>query len=190
VPPLPELLPGEDRSFGSGLFVDLVPSSCWFTNVRSGIAMKDWERLRRMITGRAGRHCEICGFGENRARQRWLEVHERWDYHDTTGTQKLRRLICLCSDCHRTTHYGLATLRGRAEEAHTHLRRVTGMTAAQADAHIDAAFQLWTARSQRDWSLDLSILISAGITLAPPPPAANRNEIAYEIVAGEGLPPL
>jgi Domain of unknown function (DUF5710) len=32
---LPDLLPGEDREFGSGLFVDLIPSSCWFTNVRS-----------------------------------------------------------------------------------------------------------------------------------------------------------
>jgi hypothetical protein len=48
-----ELLPGEDRSFGSGLFVDLVPSSCWFTNVRSCVDRRDWERLRRMVTTRA-----------------------------------------------------------------------------------------------------------------------------------------
>ena len=34
LPPLPELLPGEDRTFGgNGLFVDMVPQSCWFTNV-------------------------------------------------------------------------------------------------------------------------------------------------------------
>jgi hypothetical protein len=31
-PDLPGLLPGEDRQFGRGLFVDLVPESCWFTN--------------------------------------------------------------------------------------------------------------------------------------------------------------
>jgi hypothetical protein len=30
-PEVPEVLPGEDRSFGAGLFVDLVPRSCWFT---------------------------------------------------------------------------------------------------------------------------------------------------------------
>ena len=28
LPEIPELLPGEDRQFGSGLFVDLVPASC------------------------------------------------------------------------------------------------------------------------------------------------------------------
>ena len=38
VPDVPDLLPGEDRSFGSGLFVDLVPGSCWFTNVRSCVS--------------------------------------------------------------------------------------------------------------------------------------------------------
>ncbi len=46
-PEVPELLPGEDRSFGQGLFVDLVPSSCWFTNVRWCVTEADWERLRR-----------------------------------------------------------------------------------------------------------------------------------------------
>ncbi|MGV2917042.1 DUF5710 domain-containing protein [Streptomyces alfalfae] len=34
-PDVPDLLPGEDRTLGNGLFVDLVPSSCWFTNIRS-----------------------------------------------------------------------------------------------------------------------------------------------------------
>ena len=43
--PMPGLLPGEDRGFGTGLFVDLVPRSCWFSNVRSCDRI-DWERLR------------------------------------------------------------------------------------------------------------------------------------------------
>jgi len=33
LPDVPQVLPGEDRTFGSGLFIDLVPRSCWFTNV-------------------------------------------------------------------------------------------------------------------------------------------------------------
>jgi hypothetical protein len=46
LPPLPDPLPGEDRTFGSGLFVDLVPSTCWFTNVRTCVVPRDWQRLR------------------------------------------------------------------------------------------------------------------------------------------------
>jgi hypothetical protein len=39
-PRSPILLPGEDRSFGTNLFVDLVPSSCWFTNARSCVVSR------------------------------------------------------------------------------------------------------------------------------------------------------
>ena len=59
LPDVPNLLPGEDRNFGPGLFVDLVPSSCWFSNVRSCVDQRDWERLRRMITNRADQRCEV-----------------------------------------------------------------------------------------------------------------------------------
>lgn len=71
---VPDLLPGEDRSFGGGLFVDLVPSSCWFTNARSCVSEHDWERLRRMIVTRADQRCEICGRPADRDAGRWLEV--------------------------------------------------------------------------------------------------------------------
>jgi len=113
LPDAPDLLPGEDRDFGSGLFVDLVPSSCWFTNVRSCVSERDWERLRTMITTRAGRRCEICHCGEDRESGRWLEAHECWEFDHQTKVQALRRLICLCTSCHTATHYGLAKLTGK-----------------------------------------------------------------------------
>ncbi len=177
-PEVPDPLPGEDRTFGSGLFVDLVPSSCWFTNVRSCIAEGDWERLRRMLLRRAGYRCEICGRDEDRELKRWLEAHERWSYDEARSTQVLRRLICLCSDCHRTTHFGLAQVRGQADAAYEHLRVVTGMTVAQVKAHVRDAFALWERRSARAWTLDLSLLTDVGITLAEPPQAHQRGRIA------------
>jgi hypothetical protein len=173
-PELPAVLPGEDRSFGSGLFVDLIPKSCWFSNVRTCIADKDWERLRRLVVNRAGHRCEACGQGENRDVKRWLEAHERWEYEDTTQVQRLKRIVCLCTDCHTTTHFGLARIKGLDGQARAHLRSVTGMSERDTADHIDAAFAVWIDRSAREWTLDLSILIDAGITLAPPPDAAAR----------------
>jgi Domain of unknown function (DUF5710) len=146
-PDIPDLLPGEVRNFGSGLFVDLVPSSCWFSNVRSCVDQRDWERLRRMITIRAGRRCEVCYRSEDREARRWLEAHERWAYDDSNNVQALRRLICLCTDCHTATHFGLASINGKSAEASEHLRTVTGLPANQISQHIDAAFALWRRRS-------------------------------------------
>jgi hypothetical protein len=41
-----------------------------------------------------------------------LEAHERWIYDAPTGVQALRRLICLCTQCHTVTHFGLAQIKG------------------------------------------------------------------------------
>lgn len=180
LPDVPDLLPGEDRTFGSGLFVDLVPSSCWFTNVRSCVDERDWERLRRMITHRAGHRCEACGRGEDRAVKRWLEAHERWSYDTATHTQTLKRLVCLCTDCHTATHMGLAQVQGKSAQATAHLRTVTGMSTSQANAHVEAAFAQWRSRSAVTWALDLSILTDAGIILASPPDAGTRARQAQQ----------
>ncbi|MDJ0340417.1 DUF5710 domain-containing protein [Streptomyces sp. H10-C2] len=188
-PDVADLLPGEDRTLGNGLFVDLVPSSCWFTNVRSCVTPRDWERLRRMITRRAGMRCEACGAGEDRQAQRWLEAHERWLYDDAARVQSLKRLICLCTDCHTVTHYGYAQIRGLESKAFAHLTKVTKMDGVTARRHIDAAFALWRRRSTITWKLNLSILTDAGVTLKRPPSAEKRSGVAAATLAAErGVP--
>ena len=182
LPDVPNLLPGEDRNFGPGLFVDLVPSSCWFSNVRSCVDQRDWERLRRMITNRADQRCEVCRRGQDREARRWLEAHERWAYDDSNNVQALRRLICLCTDCHTTTHFGLASINGKSTEAFKHLSTITGLPADQVSQHIDAAFALWRRRSVIAWELDLSILVRAGVAVAKPPSATERADLPSKIL--------
>jgi hypothetical protein len=131
-----------------------------------------------MIARRAGQRCEICHRCEDREQRRWLEAHERWDYNEDTGVQSLRRLICLCSDCHLATHMGFANVTGRTDEAMVHLRAVTGMTIGQADTHVSTAAQLWITRSRRNWALDLTILTEAGVTLARPDDPTTRAELS------------
>ena len=172
---IPELLPGEDRSFGQGLFVDLVPSTCWFTNVRSCVDEGQWDALRSMVYRRARHRCEACGAPRGTDRQR-LEAHERWQYDENTYTQTLRRLIALCWSCHRATHFGFAEVTGTSAEATAHLRAVNGWSAGEAQVHIDRAFALWDKRSTHEWRLDLGILTNAGIRVVEPPVPGRRSE--------------
>jgi len=173
---LPDLLPGEDRTFGGQtLRVGLIPRTSWFTNVRSAVDPRDWERLRQMVYRRADYRCEFCDAERDNPAGVFLEAHEWFSYDETSGVQTLRRLICLCTLCHRAVHFGLATLQGKAEEAEAHLRRVTGMTRAQVHQHIREAFDLWEHRNQTQWMLDLSAISAAGITLREPP--SPRDEV-------------
>lgn len=185
-PELPDTLPNEDRTFaGSRLFVDLVPSSCWFTNVRSCLSPRDWDRLRRVITVRTGNRCEICGMQRDNANGVFLEAHERWHYERLGNIQVLRRLICLCTPCHTATHIGLAELRGHGQTARLHLAEVNGWNESEVDRHIRQAWDIWETRSAIDWELDLSILTATGIKVQRPPTRTERPIIARDQVAGQ-----
>lgn len=162
---LPPLLPGEDLSFGSGLFVDLVPQSCWFKNPRSCVKHSDWQRIRKMVIERANHQCETCKAVRDASIKRWLEVHERYEYDEESEVQTLRRLVCLCSHCHLATHYGMAQILGFGDESLKHFCKVTGMNETQARQHIAKAFKVWRERSEITWKLDISMFTKAGIPI-------------------------
>ena len=182
-PPVPSVLPGEDRNFGSGLYVDLIPKSCWFTNVRNSVSEVDWKRIRRMVIERAGKRCEICGSSES------LEAHERFEFDDAKQVQKLRRLICVCGPCHRTTHFGFAQLKGLGIEAAQHLTEVNGWDSSEASFHVNQAFEVWRRRSELEWSLDISMLDGARIHANATNTPSERNiqsELKTRAVRGTG----
>lgn len=171
MPDLPATLSGEDRTFGGNqLFVDLVPQTAWFTNVRSQVSRSDWDLLRKHVYARAGHRCEVCGATGR------LEAHERWNY--SQGTQTLKRLIALCPACHEATHFGLSKVHGHDAESLAHLMRVNRWTRAQALVHVDQAFETWERRSRQRWDIDLGMILAVGIKVKGLPTALERTAIS------------
>ncbi len=171
--PLPNPLPGEDRQFGIGLFIDLIPDSCWFTNARSAVDSCDWDRLRRYVYRRADHRCEVCGAKGS------LHAHERWNYDMSRRVQTLKRLIALCPACHLSTHFGYANVTGRTDQALHHLMTVNHWSEKEAQGHVQQAFNVWQKRNRWDWILDLRILERADIRVVYPVDAEHRRQIAY-----------
>jgi hypothetical protein len=136
------------------LAVELVPSTCWLSNVRSLMKRTAWRRLA--AEGRRwGRRCEICG---GRGRQHAVECHEVWSYDGRRGVQLLTRLQSLCPMCHRVKHLGRTVNVGYGEQAYAWLARVNGWDPAMTERYTKAVFDQWAARSQRAWTLDLTAL--------------------------------
>lgn len=161
------------KLFGSPpLQVELVPRTCWFSNVRKNIRSAEWDKLRKATYQKAGHICEICG-GQG---SRWpVECHEIWHYDDENLTQTLRGLIALCPSCHEVKHIGLATLHGRGQIAQSHLEKINGWTEEQSKTYLELVTAIWVERSKHQWELNGIWLQQFGIRIRQKDAEAEQN---------------
>lgn len=132
--------------------VELVPKTCFFSNVRSQVSTKDWDWLRKETYKQANHRCEGCG-----AKGR-MEAHEIWHYDDQKKIQKLFGLSCYCNMCHLCHHLGFAEIKGKLPQVKKHLAKINQWTPGETQAYIEAVFEVWFHRSKSQWALDLSFL--------------------------------
>lgn len=141
------------------LSVELVPSTCHYSNVRSTVKPKEWDKIRFLSYEAAGHKCEVCSeTGKEQGYKHNVECHEIWEYDDTHKIQRLAGLISLCPTCHQVKHIGRAIAIGNQAECFTKLAKVNDWTLEEVIAHVDGAFEVHKERSQHQWALDLSIL--------------------------------
>lgn len=143
------------------LTIELVPKTCWYSNVRSNVTTDEWDIIRKKCYKEAGHVCEICGdTGKNQGKNHNVECHEIWDYDDDKHIQKLTGLIALCPNCHKTKHVGLAQINGEEDIVIKQLIKVNNMTSAAPKYFIEDAFIVWKLRSKYEWKLDITYLDS------------------------------
>ena len=170
-------LVNENINFGGNkLYIDCIPKSCWFTNVRYCINKDDWDKLRKFIYFRAKYKCECC------FQRKKLQAHERWSYNDITKTQKLERIIALCKKCHLTTHYGFACSNGYADVVYNHLKKINNYSSEEANKHIKETYKLYEERSKYEWKLDLSIIENSNISIIKPLDDVVRSHLIEEFI--------
>lgn len=142
------------------LDIQLVPSSCWFNNVRAVLTKKQWDILRAQVYDGAWNMCQICGgVGPKHP----VECHEIWHYDDKKLIQKLEGMIALCPNCHMVKHFGLAQVQDTGERALKHFMKINELKKKEADKYVADAFSKWAERSSKNWKLDISSLERYGI---------------------------
>lgn len=154
---------GENRNYGEGLNIDLIPQTSWGINVRSSLSNKDWQLIRELVLARENYTCELCG-----EKNLPLHCHERFSFNTINHVQRLERLLCICENCHTSIHFGHASLTGKEEEAINHLIKVKYPHLNKkrgkklVNQEIKEAKVLWEDLSQIEFTLDLSILTDSG----------------------------
>lgn len=142
------------------LQIELVPNSCWYSNVRSNVTPKQWDVIRKKVYSEANNHCEICG---GQGTRHPVECHEIWTYDESTNVQKLDRFQALCTPCHGVKHMGLSEVRGNGTRALKWFASINKIDYRIAQEIRNAVFEQWQQRSQLKWALDISLLARYGI---------------------------
>ena len=133
---------------------ELVPDSCWYSNLRSILAPAQWDVVRREAYARANGKCMICGATEKR-----LEAHERWSYDEENGIQKLKDVVAVCRSCHEVIHIGRTQLLGNEERACAHFMKVNGCSYSEYRKALGEANEAHRRRNTvPEWKLDLTYL--------------------------------
>ncbi len=143
------------------LTVELIPSTCHFSNVRTTVTSAEWDKIRFLSYEKANNKCEICGdTGKNQGYAHNVECHEIWHYDDVNHIQTLTGLISLCPTCHQVKHIGRAIAIGKQVQCFKQLAKVNKWTREEILDHIATSFELHKKRSKYQWQLDLSLLES------------------------------
>ncbi len=133
---------------------EMVPDSCWYSNLRSLLTPAQWDVVRKEAYARAGGKCSICGGVSAR-----LEAHEQWEYDEKNTLQKLKNVIAVCKSCHEVIHIGRTTLTGGEERASRHFMKVNGCTYAEYRKALGEATEAHRRRNRiPEWKLDLTYL--------------------------------
>jgi len=138
------------------LVPEMLPVTTWEDNLRTRLKPEHWDRLRRYCYRAAGGKCEICGCAGSKP----LECHEEWKFDDVAKVQKLKRLLALCTLCHKAHHLGFARRAGIYTEVLDHIKWVNGWTDAELNPALDAAEEVCNERSEYQWTLDISWVFS------------------------------
>jgi hypothetical protein len=156
------------------LEIELVPKTCWNSNLRKAVSQAEWDTIRNRAYAEANHKCSICK-GEfdlkiPNASPRRLECHEIWGYDDRQHVQKLVGFQALCQDCHHNKHIGFfaATcprelLKELMEALIAHSLKVNGITEAEYKGYFTASKKLWQERSKHTWRIDLNGFVDKSI---------------------------
>ena len=133
---------------------ELIPDSCWFSNLRSALPKEVWDKIRKKAYAKAGGKCSICGKNAK------LEAHESWEYDEKNNVQKLKRIIAVCHDCHSEIHIERTRLLGNELAAERHFMQVNNSSYAEYRKALGKANEDHQRRNKvLEWQVDTSYLI-------------------------------
>ncbi len=143
------------------LQIELIPKTCWGSNVRTKVKKSDWDKIRKAVYEKEGMHCHICGESCTS-----LDAHEIWEFDEKNSIQRLVDIIGICKSCHNTIHFGRAQKIGCQKEAIAQFLKVNDCDMVDLRNELLKVEEVYMRRSKiKDWKLDLTLITNKGFSI-------------------------
>lgn len=143
------------------LKIELVPKTCWGSNLRNKLKKSDWDKIRKEAYKKEDMHCHICG-----EQCTSLDAHEVWEFDEDNHIQRLVDIIGVCKRCHNTIHYGRAGAIGKKQDAINQYLKVNECDIMDMAEEIQKIKEEYIRRSKiKDWKLDVSLITDRGFVI-------------------------
>lgn len=139
--------------------IDMIPETCFYSNVRDHITKDAWKAIRDNLISASGGNCVSCGDKHGYK----LEAHEIFSYKD--GVQILENIVPLCRICHLCQHPGYAGVIGETGSVINKICEVYSIKKSKAEKILADSFELWEDRSSQEWLLNLDFLKKLNIEI-------------------------
>ena len=168
------------------LTIDLVPKTCWGTNLKAELPAEVWDKARASVYMKADYKCEVCGDKGSK----WpVECQEDYHYDEISFSrhkQTLAGLLALCPACHKVKHAGRCIARaaaiskkadaqGELKLISQQLMRVNRWTYNESQMYLQHVFSVWHERSVFEWEQDFSWL-KEKMDIDPPEEDSFKNQ--------------
>lgn len=144
------------RKHFSPMRVEMHPLGMWGASLIHLFDEGSHRALRKQAYLAAGYICEACGSGHG-AMEAWeLWSYDRPDPQTDRGVMRLKRLLCLCHECHDMCRLDRVGKAERAKAAYQRMQTINGWSEQDFLGYLDWARRLYHFRSRFRWSLDLT----------------------------------
>lgn len=134
---------------GRKLNMQLIPSTAWYSNLRTLI--DNWSEISNIVRSKCC--CDIC---KKTGTINEFDAHEVWEFNDNSFEQSLKKIICVCKDCHSAIHMGHTLItcdENTINRIKKHYMTVNNITEEQMKKDIKEAFDFHAYLSQFDWNI-------------------------------------
>jgi hypothetical protein len=130
--------------------IESIPRHSWGKSLARTLPRHKWDAFRKEVYRLSGHTCCACG-----ATKKKLHCHESWVFDDINMVQYLDKVRCLCSTCHKGTHFLRSMHTGSFKRLREHFMKVNKLTEVEFQKYFEELMPIIEKRKDNVYKISI-----------------------------------